>query len=68
MSYGEGARGAGAVDSLRDWAIWRLRYRVDLTPTPAGLAYRLSGFECGELVYDAGAGASRQGGALSGRL
>ena len=58
VTYGAGGAGAGAVDSLYDWAIWRLRYRVDLTPTAAGLAYRLSGFGGNQLIYDTGTSAS----------
>lgn len=58
VSYGERAGQAGAVDSLYDWSIWRLLYQVDLTPTATGLVYRLSGFECREIVYDTSTGAS----------
>lgn len=45
----------GAVDSVAGRVIWRLMFKVRLTPTPAGLAYRLSEFECVEMVYDASA-------------
>lgn len=40
-------------DSASYRVIWRLVFRVNLTPTPTGLAYRLSEFECVELVFDA---------------
>ena len=44
---------SGLVDSVANQVIWRLVYQVSLTPTPGGLAYRLSEFECVELVVDA---------------
>ncbi|TGD83100.1 hypothetical protein [Hymenobacter wooponensis] len=44
----------GAVDSVYDWNIWRLIYQVHLTPTPHGLAYRLSEFRAVAMVYDTG--------------
>ncbi|GAB3830566.1 hypothetical protein [Hymenobacter jeollabukensis] len=37
----------------REEVTWRLRYAVQLTATPAGLAYRLSEFEIAEVVFDA---------------
>ncbi|TGE03732.1 hypothetical protein [Hymenobacter fodinae] len=43
---------SGVVDSAVDWVVWRLVYQVHLTPTPQGLAYRLSAFTVGEIVYD----------------
>jgi hypothetical protein len=47
------ASSSGAVDSVANQVTWRLIYQVSLTPTPVGLAYRLSEFECVELVVDA---------------
>lgn len=44
---------SGAVDSVHDRVIWRLLYQVRLAPTPLGLSYQLSDFECVELVFDA---------------
>jgi hypothetical protein len=40
-------------DSVYYRVIWRLLYKVNLTPTPAGLTYHLSEFECAEIVFDA---------------
>lgn len=45
----------GTVDSVAGQITWRLMFKVRLTPTPAGLAYQLSEFECGEIGYDASA-------------
>lgn len=39
-------------DSAYHFEIWRLLYKVDLVPTPAGLAYRLSTFQCGTMGFD----------------
>lgn len=50
------ANSSGTVDSVTNQVIWRLVYQVSLTPTPVGLAYRLSDFECVELVFDASNG------------
>ena len=50
------ASSSGAVDSVANQVIWRLVYQVSLTPTPVGLAYRLTEFECVELVFDASNG------------
>lgn len=44
---------SGAVDSVHDRVTWRLLYQVHLAPTPLGLDYQLSNFECVELVSDA---------------
>ena len=44
---------SGAVDSVHDRVTWRLLYHVRLAPTPLGLSYQLSNFECVELVFDA---------------
>lgn len=42
-----------AGDPTPEAVIWRILYSVQLTPTPAGLAYRLSEFEVAQLVSDA---------------
>ncbi len=42
-----------SVDSVYDRVTWRLVYKVHLSPTPVGLAYRLSDFECVDIVFDA---------------